>query len=283
MTKNLVTEISGEIFLHRHVWRVVERQLEHAHANPTGSFYDHLVVMVFAFNTLEGYLNYVGSHLAPTLWEDERNEKSIRSFSGKAAKVFDLCEIPEPDKAVRPYKTIWELQVLRDKIAHPKPIPFRKKFHYTEEELAPSPNYIPPLDELISLENVLTTVHDVQELIAVIHAAASMKIDDVWFGEEGLGGPLSHATGYTTIAPEFTAGDRDVKPDTDIVVHVETPKGPQAAGTILPFDDQPPDDGSEGNLGGIHVKFARKFGKVISVQVKTYEDAKNLVTALGRK
>jgi hypothetical protein len=282
VTKNLVTEISGDIFLHRYVWRVVERQLEHAQINPTGSFYDHLVAMVFAFNTLEGYLNYVGSHLAPKLWEDERNEKSIRSFSGKAAKVFELCGIPEPNKAARPYKTIWELQGLRDKIAHPKPIPFSKKFHHTDEEPAPSPNHV-PLDELVSLEKVRTTVHDVRELMAAIHAAARIKIDDVWFGEEGLGGPLSHATGSTILAPEFTQGDQDVEHDTDITVHAETPEGSRAVGTMLPFDSQPAGDVSEGNLGGIHVKFARKFEKVISVQVRTYADAEILVKAFGRK
>jgi hypothetical protein len=74
-----------------------------------------------------------------------------------------------------------------------------------------------------------------------------------------------------------------VKHDTDIIVHVETPEGSRAVGTILPFDPQPPADVSEGNLGGIHVKFARKFGKVISVQVKTCAEAEIIVNALGRK
>jgi hypothetical protein len=74
-----------------------------------------------------------------------------------------------------------------------------------------------------------------------------------------------------------------VKHDTDIIVHVETPEGSRTVGTILPFDPQPPADVSEGYLGGIHVKFARKFGTFISVQVKTCAEAEILVKALGRK
>jgi hypothetical protein len=74
-----------------------------------------------------------------------------------------------------------------------------------------------------------------------------------------------------------------VKNDTDIIVHVETPEGSRPAGTILPFDAQPPADMNEGDLGGVHVKFARKFGKVISVQVKTFAEAEILVKVLRRK
>jgi len=158
--------------------------MEHAQANPTGAFLDHLVAMIFAFNTLEGYLNYIGDHLAPELWKNERNEPSIRSFSGKAAKVLELCGLKEPDKTIRPYRTIWDLQDLRDKIAHPKPIRFTKEFYHTDEEPEPNPNYI-PLDDLVSHKKVAVAVEDVQELIQAIHAAASQRIEDVWFGKDG--------------------------------------------------------------------------------------------------
>lgn len=54
--RNLVTEVNGEIQFHRHIWRVAVRQPAHAQSNRTGSFYDDLVAMVFAFATLEEYL-----------------------------------------------------------------------------------------------------------------------------------------------------------------------------------------------------------------------------------
>ena len=74
-----------------------------------------------------------------------------------------------------------------------------------------------------------------------------------------------------------------MKHNTDIIVHVETPEGSRAVGTILPFDLQPPADVNDGDLGGVHVKFTRKFGKVISVQVAILPEAKLLSKALGRK
>jgi hypothetical protein len=200
VVRNLVTEIKGEILLHRWVWRVVTRQLDHARSSPTGASYDLLVAMVFAFDTLEGYLNYVGGRLAPKLWKNERRDKSIRSFSGKATKVFELCGLQEPDKTTRPYKTIWDLQELRDKIAHPKPIRFDRVIYHTDNEPDPNSDH-DPLSGLVSLEKTVTAVEDVEELIAAIHNAASLKIDDMWFGKEGLSGPLSYAERSTTLAP----------------------------------------------------------------------------------
>ena len=61
------TFIEGERFLHRELWRVVERQLNHASVTPKGAFYDDLVAMVFALHTLEAYLNFAGERLAPRI------------------------------------------------------------------------------------------------------------------------------------------------------------------------------------------------------------------------
>lgn len=199
MAINLVTQIKGEILPHRSVWEVVIRQLENAKRNPAGASYDLLAAMFFAFATLEGYLNYVGGHLAPRLWENERNEKSIRSFSGKAKKVFELCSLGEPNRTLRPYSTIWDLQKLRDKIAHPMPIRFDQTIYHTDEEPTPNADY-DLLGGLVSLEKTILAVEDVEEMIATIHAAARLKIDDVWFGENGLLGVLSHGEHSTTLA-----------------------------------------------------------------------------------
>lgn len=74
-----------------------------------------------------------------------------------------------------------------------------------------------------------------------------------------------------------------MKHETDIVVYLETPEGSQVVGTILPFHLQPPTDVSEGDLGGVKVKFTRKFENVISIHVAALLDAKILINALGRK
>ena len=67
MGQRVITSVEGERFIHKELWRVVIRQLEHAKANPSGAFYDDLVAMTFAFHALEAYLNYVGEKLAPDM------------------------------------------------------------------------------------------------------------------------------------------------------------------------------------------------------------------------
>ena len=63
--KSVRTSVEGERFLHKDLWRVVERQLDHALGTPRGAFYDDLVAMVFALHALEAYLNFVGERVAP--------------------------------------------------------------------------------------------------------------------------------------------------------------------------------------------------------------------------
>jgi hypothetical protein len=129
------TTIEGERFLHRELWAVVERQLGHAAGTPRGSAKDHLVAMVFSFNTLEAYLNYAGEHLAPQIWKDERNffrSEPFRGFDGKVRKVLELVGLEEPIRTDRPYSTVWMLKDLRDLIAHAKPL----KFSYVVEHSA---------------------------------------------------------------------------------------------------------------------------------------------------
>src|SRR5688572_20133205 len=99
MSTRVQTTVEGERFIHKELWRVVERQLDHAKRIPSGAFYDHLVAMTFAFHTLEAYLNYVGEKLAPDIWKDERNyfrKEPFRGFDGKVRKVLELVGVAEP-------------------------------------------------------------------------------------------------------------------------------------------------------------------------------------------
>jgi hypothetical protein len=46
--------------------------------------------MVFAFHTLDAYLNYAGEHLAPEIWQNEGEffaKQPYRGFDGKIRKV----------------------------------------------------------------------------------------------------------------------------------------------------------------------------------------------------
>ena len=137
--KTVRTSVEGERFLHKDLWRVVERQLDHALGTPRGAFYDDLVAMVFALHALEAYLNFVGERVAPEIWKDEREffrNVPYRGFDGKVRKVLELVGLAEPACDIRPYSTVWVLKDLRDLIAHAKPMTFVKVIeHSSEEEL----------------------------------------------------------------------------------------------------------------------------------------------------
>jgi hypothetical protein len=198
----LRTTIEGERFLHKELWRVVERQFEHAAAHPTGSLYDYLVAMVFAFHTLEAYLNFVGERLAPELWQDERNffrNEPYRGFDGKLRKVLELVELPEPDRESRPYSTVWLLKGLRDLIVHARPERFRSVIEHTADD-QPSLHHT-PLDGLVTVENAARAREDVAQFIETIHAHAKPKLaHDLWFGAQAFHGPLQYSSGHTTKA-----------------------------------------------------------------------------------
>lgn len=194
----LKTYIEGERFLHRELWRVVDRQLKHASINPEGAFYDRLVAMVFAFHTLEAYLNFVGERLAPDIWRDERNyfrNEPYRGFDGKLKKVFELVGMPESDPNKRPCSTVGLLKALRDLIGHAKPEKFKRTVEHEPHE---KPDFLnTPLDEIVTPENAVMARDDIKILIDRIHAEASKRGKKIDFHEEALDGSLQHGRGYT--------------------------------------------------------------------------------------
>jgi hypothetical protein len=196
------TTFEGESYLHKILWRVVQRQIEHSEDRPKGPFDDHrIVIMVFAFHTLEAYLNFVGERLDPELWDNERNEKSISSFSGKMAKVLGLCNIREPDKDSRPYRTVLELKKLRDMIAHGK----IEKFSEVVDDAHDSPlqRYETSLDRLVTPVNACIAVDDTREFIDMVHKAAlslpnvRQLVDEHRFPETPFDGVLGHTRWQT--------------------------------------------------------------------------------------
>ncbi len=72
-----------------------------------------MVARVFAYHTVEAYLNYVGERIAPEIWADERNyfkNEPYRGALGKLRQVMDLVGMPwTPD--ARPLRT-WLLGLI---------------------------------------------------------------------------------------------------------------------------------------------------------------------------
>ena len=196
------TLVEGERFLHKDLWRVVERQLDHSTAMPMGAFYDDLVAMVFALHALEAYLNFVGERIAPEIWKDEREyfrKERYRGFDGKVRKVLELVGIAEPSRDVRPYSTVWLLKDLRDVIAHGKPIRFSNVVEHGMDE-EPSLTHS-PLRDVVSRENAERARDDVRAFADAIHAAAIPKLKhEIWFGLSAFGGTFQYSSGHTTFA-----------------------------------------------------------------------------------
>ena len=189
--------IEGESFLHRKLWCVVERQIEHATSNYQGSFYDELVAMVFALHTLEAYLNFAGERLAPEVWKNEREyfrKEPYRGFQGKLKKVMEIAELPAQDETARPYSTINKLKKLRDLIAHAKtekigPIDF------PEEAISMFP--ATTLDNLVLPGSAMTAKEDIEQFIELLHEHARKKTNDVWFKGKALKGVHQYNVKHT--------------------------------------------------------------------------------------
>jgi hypothetical protein len=203
----VLTTHEGENFTHRSLWRVIIRQIENAEARRPGSLYDDLAAMVFTLHAFEAYLNFLGVKLAPDLWENERNffrNEPYRGFEGKVWKVFELCQLAEPDRLVRPYSTIWALKDLRDLIAHGKVEAFSQT--YVHSAGVEPPFFRGPFDALVSHTKALEAKEDTHSVARTLHAAAQSVaaksyISDLWFGDDPFEGPLGHASGFSRVIP----------------------------------------------------------------------------------
>lgn len=136
----LRTTFDGEEISHRVLWGVVKEQVKEGLERKQGWFNPSVVARVFAYHTVEAYLNYVGERIAPEIWQDERNyfrKEPYRGALGKMRKVMDLVGILwTPDD--RPLKTVLELKQIRDLIAHGKPEKLRGEVMHPLDKCAVS-------------------------------------------------------------------------------------------------------------------------------------------------
>jgi hypothetical protein len=199
----LSTTFEGKELLHRELWRIVEREMTHADELTRGWFEPTLVAMVFAFHTVEAYLNFVGGQLDPQTWADERSyfrNEPYRGLAGKLHKVLDLVGLPwAPD--VRPLKTVLELKTLRDLIAHGKPEKLAGQMAHSRDIEVPFP--VSTLRSLATPKGRLSPIlKDVEQLLDQIHKLAKPRIADIWFGDRALRGPSTYSVRHTTLATE---------------------------------------------------------------------------------
>lgn len=193
------TNYDGKVFTHRQLWNVVEVEAKLANEREQGWLNHSLVAMVFAFHTIEAYLNFVGERIAPEIWKNERDffrNEPYRGWDGKLRKVMELVELSLPPEA-RLHKTILDLKTIRDLIAHGKPERLKGETVHDQGTLSPFP--VSTLHSLVTpKEKLITILSDVEQFLNQIHALATPKVkNDFWFGKEALREPSVYSIGST--------------------------------------------------------------------------------------
>lgn len=198
----LKTVFDGEEIIHRLLWRIVKEQAEEAEKRQEGWFNPGVVARVFAYHTVEAYLNYVGERIAPEIWKDERNyfrNEPYRGALGKLRKIMDLVALPwTPDD--KPLKTILERKEIRDLIGHGKAEKLRGEAIHPPDTEAPFP--VSRLREIVAPKDTLALMlSDVEGFLNELQKRARplLKVKDVWFGDEALQGPGWYSSPSTSL------------------------------------------------------------------------------------
>lgn len=189
MTK-LTTRYEGIWYTHRLLWQIVEEQAALARARDREWVNLSLVAVVFAFHTLEAYVNFAGEHLAPDLWADER--KNFRGWNAKLKKMLELTGVPwEPD--TRPLKTVLDLKALRDAIAHGRAERFSGRLDHEGDvdEMIPTIPNSKIRSMVIPKARLDEVIQDVRQLMELMHPAVAAKVDDPFFKATAVGGPAA--------------------------------------------------------------------------------------------
>lgn len=191
---------AGEEVMHRRLWRIATENADIALKSGEEYLNPLLISKVFAFHTLEAYLNYVGERIAPEIWEDERNyfhRKPYRGWDGKLRKVMELVGLPY-DARQPPLSRVLKLRDFRDRIVHGRSQSIVGE--RTTPLDSPYPG-MPASDLQLALgwtDDILTILAEVEQLIETIQELAAPMIEERWppdhekrmsFGQKALGGP----------------------------------------------------------------------------------------------
>ena len=138
--------------------------------------------------SLEAYLNYLISLIAPEAYENEREFFSRRPYQGTLGKYIFLrrmLSMTTPNMGRRPHQTVKELQKLRDLAVHAKPergerMVNVKKEHHPEE-------YIPRMGRAVTKGKADRALKDIKVIVNDLHAYARKHYPDTLQSDNPLG------------------------------------------------------------------------------------------------
>ena len=170
MPEIVTTRVQQTTFTHRVLWECIQRQIEKAKETPGGSWYFWLSAMVMGYMVFEAYLNYVGSEVAPEVWEKEREFFSKSPHKGTEGKLHFLLEryaINSPDKTTRPFASVFVLKAIRDEIAHARP--HRVTYSITHPSDVIFPFTKQWLENRVNEREAARLLYDLDEFLEDIH------------------------------------------------------------------------------------------------------------------
>jgi hypothetical protein len=113
-----------ETYNHRILWEAAKKNLRLATPSNDDAKFFSLGAMFLFFAAFEGYLNWLGTRVAPKVWKEERKfffHTPYRGTLGKYQFLAKMLWLPDPDPSKGPFQTANHLLELRNKVAHPKP------------------------------------------------------------------------------------------------------------------------------------------------------------------
>jgi hypothetical protein len=160
------------------LWHGSRVLLERAQAERKGSYWLWMGSLLFSAFTFEAYLNHIG----PNLFLSWDALATLRT----ASKLTVVCEKLrlELSEKKRPRKTVHELFIFRNSLAHGKTVPIKENIvrdadDYLDEFLGERP--LATWEKYCTEKNALRIREDVEEVIRLIHAKAKPENDPVFF------------------------------------------------------------------------------------------------------
>ncbi|MGR8998515.1 MAG: hypothetical protein ACU88J_05645 [Gammaproteobacteria bacterium] len=198
-----------ETYNHRILWRAAEGNLRQATSSTGDAKFFALGAMFLFFAAFEGYLNWLGTRIAPEIWQVERQFFSRSPFQGTLGKYRFLAKIlclPNPDPSQGSFQTAKDLLELRDMVAHPKAEAGKRLVKIKEGYF--SAHYQSKLEKKVSPVAASRAKEHLKELAEGLHREAKQTYS-CNIHESNAFGPILETEITDVSLPDITALDRN--------------------------------------------------------------------------
>jgi hypothetical protein len=182
------------------LWRASKTAIRAASAENARD--DHLAIhaLLCGFLAFEGFINFVGSEIAPDAREDERaffSKNPYRGILGKVEYLFSLFPPGLLKKGEEPFESVRKLNSTRNALAHNRVV---TRMEISESE---DPNWFVPWEDFDSTAKVAAALEKLQSFADTVRLEAlklcrqnSAETYDLHLNFEAFAGPVGSAMGH---------------------------------------------------------------------------------------